>query len=82
MSTHPAPENGVDRCECGSKYWTGDRCGGCGDRFVPPTYTIIRFHQDAPREVIATGLTLDEAQAHCRSDDTHGDGWFDGYEAE
>ena len=52
------------------------------------TYKITRFYQDGPEsegfdsETIATGLTLDEAQAHCRRDDTHGDGWFDGYEKE
>jgi hypothetical protein len=46
-----------------------------------PTYKITRFYQDdIDSETIATGLTLDEAQAHCRRDDTHGDGWFDGYE--
>lgn len=45
-------------------------------------YTITRFHQDGDSEIIATGLTLDEAQAHCRRDDTHGDGWFDGYEVD
>lgn len=28
------PEEGVDRCACGSKYWDGDRCHSCGDRFV------------------------------------------------
>jgi len=44
------------------------------------TYKIIRFYQERDSEIIATGLTLDEAQAHCRRDDTHGDGWFDGYE--
>lgn len=56
------------------------------------TYQIIRFHfdEDHPdhRKVIDTGLTLAEAQEHCRSDDTRGgstaDGsaWFDGYEQE
>ena len=46
------------------------------------TYKIIRFYQDRPDRTIATGLTLEEAQAHCRRDDTHGDGWFDGYDEE
>lgn len=47
------------------------------------TYKILRFYRDdRPTDVIATGLTLDEAQAHCRDESTHGDGWFDGYEVE
>jgi hypothetical protein len=53
------------------------------------TYKIIRFRfQGDSREVIETGLTLEEAQEHCKRDDTHGgsteDGtaWFDGYEEE
>jgi len=28
------------------------------------------------------GLTLEEAQAHCNDPDTHGEGWFDGYQEE
>lgn len=47
------------------------------------TYKIVRFFRDIDRRrVIATGLTLEQAQAHCRRDDTHGDGWFDGYDKE
>jgi hypothetical protein len=46
------------------------------------TYKIIKFKFDGPSKVIKTGLTLEEAQAHCKRDDTHGEGWFDGYEAE
>ncbi len=46
------------------------------------TYKIIRFRFEGPNEVIETGLTLDEAQAHCQDEATHGDGWFDGYEEE
>ena len=44
-------------------------------------YKIVRFYRDFPenREVIKEGLTLEEAQAHCRRDDTKGEGWFDGY---
>lgn len=48
-----------------------------------PTYKIIRFHQDdRPSEVITRGLTLAQAQAHCRRPDTRGADWFDGYESE
>lgn len=46
---------------------------------------IIRFYRDdRPSKVIKTGLTLEEAQAHCRREDTHDhlEGWFDGYEDE
>lgn len=46
----------------------------------PKTYHIVRFRFDGENEVRARGLTLEEAQAHCRREDTHGDGWFDGYE--
>ena len=48
------------------------------------TYKIIRFRREeaGKAEVIATGLTLEQAQAHCKREDTAGDGWFDGYEQE
>ena len=46
------------------------------------TYKITRFMQDAPNEDIATGLTRDEAEAHCQRPDTHGPGWFDGFDVE
>jgi len=47
------------------------------------TYMIKRFYQKEERnEIIATGLTLEEAQEHCSCNDTKGEGWFDGYEEE
>lgn len=49
------------------------------------TYRIVRFYRDnREKEVQETGLTLEEAQAHCKREDTHDhvDGWFDGYEEE
>ena len=45
-------------------------------------YKIIRFRFEGNNTVVKRGLTLEEAQAHCRRDDTRGDGWFDGYEKE
>jgi hypothetical protein len=48
-------------------------------------YSIIRFYRDDNREseVIERGLTLEQAQAHCRRPDTREEGvWFDGYASE
>ena len=45
-----------------------------------PIYRIIRFSMTAPKQQIREDLTLEEAQAHCHRDDTHGPGWFDGYD--
>ena len=55
-------------------------------------YQIIRFFADnRERQVLETGLTLEEAEEHCQDpetssrtateDNTSGD-WFDGYEHE
>lgn len=63
------------------------------------TYSIVRFYRDASpnRRVIKRGLSLDEAQAHCRDPETSSSTcktaaakaitarvgqWFDGYEKE
>ena len=43
-------------------------------------YMIIRFHKNKNSRIIKRNLTLEEAQAHCRRDDTHGENWFDGYD--
>jgi hypothetical protein len=29
------PQDGLDRCPCGCKYWTDGRCVDCGDKFRP-----------------------------------------------
>jgi hypothetical protein len=43
------------------------------------TYKIVRFRfKDEPEDIVR-GLTLEQAQAHCQREDTHGEGWFDGY---
>ena len=48
------------------------------------TYKIVRYYQDrrkSPRK-IKGGLTLKQAQTHCRSPKTRGKDWFDGYTKE
>jgi len=46
------------------------------------TYEIIRFRFNGNNKVIATGQTLEQAQAHCEKPETSGNGWFDGYNEE
>ncbi len=52
------------------------------------SYKIVRFRLEGANEVIRTGLTLNEAQEHCRSektskkDENNNVIWFDGYESE
>lgn len=50
------------------------------------TYKIVRFyapHLNKQNRVIRRGLTLEAAQAWCRSPETRKEGeWFDGYDAE
>tara|TARA_B100000214_G_C23858812_1_gene577051 strand:- start:192 stop:389 length:198 start_codon:yes stop_codon:yes gene_type:complete len=54
-------------------------------------YKIIRFRFDGNHRTIKTGLTLEEAQAHCKDPETSGSTcsdlskrgkWFDGYTEE
>lgn len=50
------------------------------------TYKIIRFYHpstDKPNRAVRRGLTLEQAQQHCRDPKTRKDGeWFDGYDEE
>ena len=59
------------------------------------TYRIVRFYQEHDSEVIKTGLSLEDARAHCNDPETSSTTasaetlrraksgeWFDGYEAE
>lgn len=50
------------------------------------TYKIIRFYHpsiDKPNRTVRRGLTLEQAQQHCRDPKTRKDGeWFDGYDEE
>lgn len=47
------------------------------------TYAVYRyFRDDKPAELLVGGLTLEQAQEHCKRDDTHGDDWFDGFTAD
>ena len=44
-------------------------------------YKIVRMFQEAGKrpKIIARGLTLSEAQTHCKNPKTKGKGWFDGF---
>ena len=48
------------------------------------TYTIRRYYMDYRNPdhgmVIAEGVTLEEARAHCNDDATSGPDWFDAYD--
>jgi hypothetical protein len=52
----------------------------------PRIYRIIRFKWQGRPRTIKSNVTLSEARAHCRREDTHAktsDGrvlWFDGYD--
>ena len=45
-------------------------------------YKIIIFSFSGSNRTVKKGLTLEEAQEHCRRDDTSGEGWFHGYTEE
>jgi hypothetical protein len=66
-------------------------------RWATMTYSITRFFENGSRESIATGLSLEEAQTHCKDPQTSSrtaseswavaltaerGRWFDGYESE
>ncbi len=42
-------------------------------------YLIIRYTWQKDNRIIKTGLSLDEAQAHCQDPKTSGKDWSDGY---
>lgn len=46
------------------------------------TYSIVRFRRNGEYITLKMGVTLEEAQEWCSREDTHGEDWFDGYQAE
>lgn len=48
------------------------------------TYEIVRFFEDSSKErvVLLHGLTLAQAKEYCSTEETRGDGWFDGFRQE
>lgn len=75
-----------EECHKCTKQDLGHNCRICGlplDDHEQHFYKIVRFFRDdRDSEIIKTGLSLEAAQAHCSREDTHGDGWFDGYTEE
>jgi len=43
-------------------------------------YSIYRFWIQGGAELVKAHVTLEEAREWCQREDTHGDGWFDGYQ--
>lgn len=43
-------------------------------------YRVIKFTINKPPKIIYSGLSLEEAQEICGREDTHGEGWFYGYD--
>jgi hypothetical protein len=51
------PKDGSHRCDCGSKYWEGNKCHSCGQKWVPqPTYEPQKGH--ATRRAFGTGESV------------------------
>ena len=48
----------------------------------PKRYKIIRYTWQQNNRTIKTGLSLEQAQAHCNDPETSGKDWFDGYTEE
>lgn len=46
----------------------------------PRIYRIIRFRVTGSPHTIRNNVTLTDARAYCSREDTHGQGWFDGYD--
>ena len=46
------------------------------------SYSVIKFNRDGENEVVYEGLTKAEAKAICQGEESHGEGWFLGFQAE
>lgn len=46
-TTYPYPTDGLDRCDCGCKYWEHGRCIDCGARPQPRRMVAARDESDA-----------------------------------
>ena len=44
-----------------------------------PRFDIVRCHQYESNRIIDRGLSIAEAQRHCKDLETRDDGWYDGY---
>jgi len=46
------------------------------------TYSVIKFIRDGENETVAEGLTKEEAKELCKGEESRGEGWFLGFQAE
>ena len=44
MTTTLAPLEGCDRCHCGAKYWDGNVCHSCGEKWRPVVIGVTAAH--------------------------------------
>lgn len=61
---NPTPRDGVDRCDCGCKYWHDGKCFDCGDKFRGRKCEQTNTH---------------DVLADCYAVDPHPNGWGGDY---
>ena len=45
-------------------------------------YMVVRYQKDGPKRIVATCLTVEEAQTLCQDPRTQGERWFLGFTAQ
>ena len=74
--------NALSYCVCIARQTAKRNLNQTKEKQMNKTYKIIRFRFNGNNKVLKTGLTLEQAQAHCNDAKSAGNGWFDGYNVE